>query len=723
MTSSTCAPYSAGSGIRGAWYCPGVDPNEQRIARLPGHVVDQIAAGEVIERPASVVKELVDNAIDAGARTIIVEVAAGGRSLVRVADDGVGMSPRDAVLAFERHATSKLRSVDELWGLATMGFRGEALPSIASVARVVLTTRRSQDVAATRIEVEAGRVVSVGEVGAPAGTTVEVADLLFNVPARLKFLKSDATEASHVTELVARFAMAHPTLHLRLRQLSAASPGGRTALELPPDRDHLARARALLGPRVAARLVPALGEEGGIRVACYLAAPELAQTTARGVQIFVGRRAVRDRGVLHALTMGYGELVPRGRYPVAVVMIDAPPGAVDVNVHPQKHEVRFADPAAVAAAVRHVVQAGVAAAPWREEAAGPIQMTAIASSAPPALPFDAPATPLAQRYARELARGVPAISQGTLGFDRARSWVNEIHRTTARGRAADRRAVLAYEARAREPSAGVGQGHVEPVEAGFARGPEASRETPRAGWGAMPEAPGDEPTGDALDRPDHARAELASGVAAEPATWPEGSHPTARGYFSQLRYLGQVDLTYLVCEAQGELVLVDQHAAHERVELARLLERTTASDAVVQKLLFPVTVEATPAQLELVARAGELLARVGFEAEPFGKATLAIKAMPAGIRHGDPAQLLLRLLDDWARDGTPTAEQRLVAMLAEIACHSVVRAGDRLAAGEAESLLRSLDAIDLDAPVPHGRALLLRLPLSEIGRRFGRPGR
>src|ERR1043165_5093019 len=339
------------------------------IAVLAPHVIDQIAAGEVIERPASVVKELVDNAIDAGASVVALEVAAGGRALVRVTDDGCGMSAKDAVLALERHATSKRRGVDDRWDLASMGFRGEALPSIASVSRMTLTTRRAADDAATRMVVEAGRLISVAETGAAVGTTVEVADLLFNVPARLKFLKGEATEASHITELVGKLAMAFPRLHVRLRH------NGRTALDAPPDRDGFARAQALLGPRVAARMMPVFGEESGVRVTAYLGAPELAQATARGVQLFVGRRPVRDRGLLHALAMGYGELVPRGRYPFAIVLLDMPAGTVDVNVHPQKLEVRFSDPTVVAAAVRHVVQAGIAAAGWRGEAgAAPVQL-------------------------------------------------------------------------------------------------------------------------------------------------------------------------------------------------------------------------------------------------------------------------------------------------------------------------------------------------------------
>jgi DNA mismatch repair protein MutL len=627
------------------------------IAVLPAHVVDQIAAGEVIERPASVVKELVDNAIDAGARTITVETRGGGRTQLRVIDDGRGMSSQDALLAFERHATSKLRSVDDLWGIATMGFRGEALASIASVARVVLTTRRASDEAATRVEIAGGRLVGVTEAGAPVGTTVEVSELFGNVPARLKFLKGEATEASHATELVARVAMAHPQLHVRLRH------DGRTALELPPDRDQAARARALLGPRVSARLVESVGEEGGVRVACYLAAPEHAQTTARGVQLFVGRRAVRDRGLLHAIAMGYGDLVPRGRYPIAVVMIDVPGGAVDVNVHPQKLEVRFSDSSAVQAAVRHVVQAGVARAPWRDEhAGGPVMMAAIAGTQPPALPWGGEATPLTHRHAyhaREARESQPRLELGDAP-DGPRAWVSRVHR-------ANRTAEAALIARAMRP---------EP--------------------------------------------ELREAPVFDEVRVAEGSAPsTAPGYFGSLRYLGQVDLTYLVCEGDGEIVLVDQHVAHERVELARLCS-AGEREIAVQRMLFPTTIEVEPELVALAEQNASLLARVGFEAEAFGARSLAIKAMPGGLRHGDPAQLLKSLLGDWAEEGAPSEADRLARVLAEIACHSVVRAGDRLTPGEAEALLASLDGVDPATPSPHERPVLLRLPLAEIARRFGR---
>jgi DNA mismatch repair protein MutL len=702
---------------------PDVEPI---IAVLAPHVIDQIAAGEVIERPASVVKELVDNAIDAGATSITIDVAGGGRTLVRVSDDGCGMSAQAVMLALERHATSKLREVDDLWSLSSMGFRGEALPAIASVSRMTLTTRRAGADAATRVTIEGGRVVAVTEAGAPVGTTVEVTDLLYNLPARQKFLKGEATEAAQVTDLVAKVAMAYPRLHVRLKH------NGRTSLDVPPDRDGHARAQALLGPRVAARLFPITGEEAGVRVTAYLAAPELAQATARGVQLFVGRRPVRDRGLLHALAMGYGELVPRGRYPLAIVMVDVPAGAVDVNVHPQKLEVRFADAAAVAAAVRHVVQSGVSAARWREQAGGPGPIQVHASVAPPALPFDGHgATAMAERQVAQmrsrqvpLGFSTPVAPEPAPSSTSARAWARDLRDQNRASRVAEPSA--AWPTLEREPSRATGpsthpvgashDGEAAAAGAGDARGAgdravvDAASRSTEAG----------DPRGDA--EPVTLSPAVTREVALDPVASVIAASPP--GFFAQLRFLGQLDLTYLVCEGDGELVLVDQHAAHERVELARLRDRQARSPGesriAVQRMLFPVTLEVSAAQLAIVARLGDLLAQVGFDVEPFGKTTVAVKAVPAGIRHGDPAHLLRRLLEDWAETGAPSEAERLDALLAEIACHSVVRAGDRLTAGEAETLLRSLDGVDLTQPAPHGRGVLLRVPFSEIGRRFGR---
>ncbi|MCE9574828.1 MAG: DNA mismatch repair endonuclease MutL [Deltaproteobacteria bacterium] len=647
------------------------------IEVLPDHVVDQIAAGEVVERPASVVKELVENALDAGARLVTIDVIGGGRQLIRVVDDGRGMTPRDARLALSRHATSKLRSVDDLWGIGTMGFRGEALPSIASVARLTLTTRTADALAATRIVVEGGRVGEVTEVGAPVGTTIEVADLFANVPARLKFLKGDATEASHVTDAVSRLAMAHPEIHLRLRH------AGRVALDAPPAPSAIERARQLLGPRLAGRLHPVTVEDGGIRVTALLAAPELAQSTARGVQLYVGRRAVRDRGLLHAVAMGYGELVPRGRYPVAIVLVDVPAGAVDVNVHPQKLEVRFSDAAAVATAVRHAVRRGVAGAPWLAEAASaaPVQVRAISSMAPP------------RTYSAEPVGGyarTPPSSQGA--FDLA-------------------------PAAAPAPSADAWAERMRAQIAARAQTPRAAAMAPEPRARALPivdSAPVDDPDDGAIAA-GQGDLGLGTGIGLAPAPAPMPA------FFATLRYLGQLDRTYLVCEGDGELVLIDQHAAHERVEFQRLRERSAAHEVPVQRLLFPTTIEVDAASIAIVADAADVLAAAGFEVEPFGGTSVAIKAVPAGLRHTEPAAVLRQLLGELAEvDGSRAVEAHLDHVLATIACHSVVRAGDVLDGHEAEALLRAMDGVDFRAHCPHGRPVLLRLPVGELARRFGR---
>lgn len=754
------------------------------VAVLPDEVINQIAAGEVVERPASVVKELMDNALDAGAATITVECDGGGKARIRVTDDGRGMSPADARLCFSRHATSKIRSVDDLHDLATMGFRGEALSSIASVARVTLTTRRAADLAATRVVMEHGRVTSVSEVGAAVGTSIDVVELFGNVPARLKFLKGEPTESSHITDAVSRLAMAHPALHVRLRH------NGRSVLDVPPDRDGLSRAVALVGARMGQRLHRAVGQEGGLSVEVFLAAPELAQTTARGVQLFVGRRAVRDRSLLHAVAMGYGELVPRGRYPVAIVHVEAPAGFVDFNVHPQKSEVRFADASAVAAAVRHTVRTGVSGAPWLHESphAATAHMT-VRTQAPSLWREQAArqgggelASALAHRYAAQLA---PASAQ--LRFDRAGDRA---------GDRADERAGAALDARSAfeehplvdsaassdaalldESSSAPATAPREPVSRALPDSARAADPAQRAPEGisrwqsavravesrgaavssrsssapaVVPDADRSpsEPIPDALrdavlgallapsfdPRRDASTAvpavsrgavlarESSSPFASSSPASSSAPRDNADGFFSSLRFLGQLQLTYLVCEAAGELVLIDQHAAHERVEFQRLMERRHSRQSVAtQRLLFPSTIDVSPAHVALSEEVAELFAQLGYEIEPFGKTAIAIKSVPAGMRGADPTDVLRELLDEWLEAGASRAvESRLENMLATIACHCAVRAGDRLSLHEVEALLRSMDQVDFRAHCPHGRPVLLRLSIDEIARRFGR---
>ncbi len=597
-----------------------MDPPAPRIHVLSHELANQIAAGEVVERPASVAKELCENAVDAGARRIDVEIEAGGRRLIRVVDDGCGMTAEEARLALQRHATSKITSADDLWGLATFGFRGEALPSIAAVSRLTLRTKMTGAAAGFRLLVEAGVETDAGDVGMAEGTQLEVRDLFFNTPARLKFLKSEATEAANVSEAVLRLALANPEVHFRLRA------NGRTTLDLPPHRDMAERVRAALARRGARVLHEAEGEEGGIKVRVFLASPEEAAPAGRSTFLFVGRRFVRDRALLHALAQGYGELLEKGRYPLAALFVDVAGPELDINVHPQKLEVRFSRPQEVYAAVRHVVGRAVSRAPWL--AVSPIR----AYTLPP------------ERMAQ--AEDDPRLPPR----------------------------------------------------------PERDRQEPlSAGRSSEP--------GERL--PTLLRDEVV----------PAAAEPAARGFFGGLEYIGQLRRTYLVCEGPSELVLVDQHAAHERIMFERLRVAHRQRAVVRQRLLFPI-----PIELDEVAAAAaregatlEALAGLGFEVEGFGPKTMLLRAVPDLLKDVDPKPLLRDVLHRVAEgDSLRLAEENFEQVFATMACHGALRAGDIVAREAALTLLGQLDAVDLHSHCPHGRPVLLRMSIAEIEQRLGR---
>jgi len=667
------------------------------IQVLPDHVIDQIAAGEVVERPASVVKELVENALDAGARQVTVEIEGGGRELIRVLDDGAGMTGDEARLALVRHATSKLRSLEDLASLGTMGFRGEALPAIAAVSRMVLTTRPrgAREAPGTRLVLEAGRLVSEEAAASPPGTAIEVRDLLFNLPARLKFMKGEPTEAAHVSEAMARLAMAHAGVHFRL------SSRGRTALDAPPHGDAHQRVATVLGSRVAGALHRSARQDGRIAVEVLLGAPELAQTTARAMHLYVGRRWVRDRGLVHAVLQGYGELLARGRYPAAVVFLDIDGPDVDVNVHPQKLEVRFADAQAVYAAVRRAVREAVARAPWVGGAPAGLGAAGFGAAGPGGMGLG--------------AAGLGAAGPGTAGpgggraSELAREYASSLSRSLLSWRRPEG-APDAWPAR----SAVAGTSPTAPAAGSPSPDPTATAVAGAIGGpigGAIASrAPSPGPGADRIASPAPA---LALGGDA--------------GFFTALRFLGQLDRTYLVCESEGELVLVDQHAAHERVAFERLRERQRSRSLARQQLLFPQTVGLDRQQAALARESQAVLDSVGFEIEPFGDApgggcAFAVKSVPAELRPGeDPIALLVELIDELAEQGGSRAlEERTDAVLATVACHSVVRAGDELGAAEAGALLAALDATPSRSHCPHGRPVLLRMRVDEIARRFGR---
>jgi DNA mismatch repair protein MutL len=592
-----------------------------RIQVLPPDLINQIAAGEVVERPASVVKELVENALDAGASSVQVDVEEGGLSLVRVADDGGGMARDDAVLSLERHATSKLRDAAGLASIATMGFRGEALPAIASVSRLRIDTCSEEGVreGGTRLVVEGGQVVEVGVVARARGTTVEVRDLFFNTPARRKFMRSAPAEAGHASEAVIRLALARPDVAFALRS------GGRAALTTAAGAPLADRAAAALGREVHRHLVPVDATRAEVRVHGVVASPDHSEATSRGVYLFVNGRYIRDRGAAHAVFRAFGGSLPAGRHPAAVLFLEIPPDRVDVNVHPQKLEVRFTDPRTVYDAIHAAVADALRPAPWL----------------------------------RHRPRPEPSPAGALEGAD-------------------DAAAVLAAARRG--------------VEARAALGP-------------------------ALPLPAAREPEPPPGFAA-----PAGAAAASLGYFGSLRYLGQHARTYLLCEAPGgALVIVDQHASHERLLFHRLREGWRSRRLEVQPFLVAPVVTLPPATARALEAVLPEVRQLGLEVEPFGGESFAVKGAPA-LLAGVALQPLLADLAQQAEQAGRTAavEQAVDGLLATMACHAAVRANEEVSREEARALLDGLDAVDFKARCPHGRPVVFELPLAELERRVGR---
>jgi DNA mismatch repair protein MutL len=584
------------------------------VRPLPDALIDQIAAGEVVERPSSVAKELVENALDAGAQRVRVEVRAGGRDWIAVSDDGFGMTPEDARLALRRHATSKIASAEDLQQIGSYGFRGEALPAIAAVSRLRLRTRARGAPEAHEIRVESGRIMDERAAGGPEGTRVEVADLFANVPARRKFLKSVSTEWGHISDWLARAALALPGVHFEIQRED------RAAQVWPAARDLLDRIAAVVGEDEAAAFVPLQREEGPLLAHGFVSRPDRHRPTLGGIHLFVNERPVRDRLLQHALVDVYRDLLPRGRFPSAVLFVCVPLDAVDVNVHPAKWEVRFADPQAIHRLLRHAVQAAIEGRPW----------------------IGAPAT--------------------------------------------DRAAAGAHRPALPRPDAGVGEG---------------------GGQGDW----------------------IFAGQGAESASFDPAAPSTAAApRFADLRLLGQFLATYLVLETKDRLLLIDQHAAHERVLYERLRGEWRARGVESQGLLVPTTLSLEPAALRALDAASDALGRLGFEVEPFGADAVAVRAVPALLGARDPAALVRDLADELraagAASGQAPAERGSLEaadrVFASLACHAARRKGDVLEPSEQQALLDALDAIPWAPTCPHGRPVAVPFDLAEIERRFGR---
>jgi len=587
-----------------------------RIQLLPETLANQIAAGEVIERPSAVLKELVENALDAGATRIEVDLLDGGRKMVRVRDDGSGMSREDAALSLQRHATSKLRSKEDLFAISSYGFRGEALPSMAAVSRFTLLTCEPGALKATRIEVEGGRVDRAEDAGGPPGTTVEVRDLFWNVPARRKFLKRAQTEQAQCLETALRLALPRHDVSFVVREqdrVLAHLQAGPDAAVLP------ARAEEALGREVRGNLLQFAGEARSTRARGLAVSPQVEYGSARNVWLFVNGRAIRDRSLTHAVLRAYGELMPHGRYPGAVVFLEVPPSDVDVNVHPGKAEVRLADARAAWDAIFHGLTLLLARGDWLQKPSHAV-----------------PETEHTQRVAEALQ------SYGS---------------------------------------------HL-----------------PSTGW--MP-----------------SQTQPRTHTPTQPQTQSRTQTPaqTELPYFKTLRYLGQLHRTYLVCEGPQGLVLIDQHAAHERMNYQRLRRAAREQKGPLQPLLIPQIVQLSAAAAARVGEAAPLLRALGLELEPFGSTSAVVKALPAALEEKALPALLADLAEELAAHGRGESLERLQdALLARAACHGSVRANDALTPAEAQALLDALDQTDYGARCAHGRPVVATFTPAEIERRFGR---
>src|SRR5882757_9417668 len=651
-----------------------------RIRILPEAVANKIAAGEVVERPASVVKELLENAIDAGAKTIRVEVEVGGKRMIRVIDDGYGMMHDDALLAFERHATSKLRSADDLLSIATLGFRGEALPTIAAVSRLLLETRDEAEAEGTHIEFAGGKLVNVKPAGLPPGTTVSVADVFYCVPARRKFLKSDTTELGHIASLVTHYALANPA-----KQFILATPT-QEIINCPPAEKLADRVYQLFGlqaldelveiPPVSSPFRAAIAEpepepseeKASLTVSGFTSRPDIQRMNRNGIYIFVNRRLVRDRLILHAIHEAYRNILPPAVFPATLLFLEMPYDEVDVNVHPAKIEVRFRRSQFVHDFVRDTIRQALMGA-------RPIASFAAAAASPQA------------------------------GFSGNGSFSGGI--TPAPVESGVPRAIL--------PPMEIGLGSGVGPDGGFdltgAPMPPVEQRIPFTSGAAFGAAL--EPA--QISQAGNWAANLAPPSADVPASLPRPEQ------IADLKPLGQVSASFIIAVNGEGLWIVDQHVAHERVLFEQHLEARRAGRVEAQRMLMPLVIELSPRQIVTFEKIAEELAANGFEVEPMGPKSVAIQAVPAGVGAPDAEKLLTEILDGLERENAAISIETLQAKIAaSTACHAAIKVNMPLEQSKMEWLLDALAKTDCPMSCPHGRPVVLRYSMKEIEKAFHR---
>jgi DNA mismatch repair protein MutL len=620
-----------------------------RIRVLSDNVANQIAAGEVVERPASVVKELLENSLDAGSTSIRVDVESGGRRLIRIADNGSGMLRDDALLAFERHATSKLHDVKDLLSIGTLGFRGEALPSIASVSRLVLETRCAEENTGSRIEMAGGKMLSVGEIAAPAGTAIAVRDLFFNVPARRKFLRTEQTELAHIASLVTHYSLAHPDKTFELVN------GAAELLHVTPVPTLRERVFQVFGGQALEELIEVgerertllLAEEEPrtFRVTGFVSRPQVQKNNRNSIFVFVNGRLIRDRLMLHALSSAYYNLMPPACYPFALLFLNCAAEEVDVNVHPAKTEVRFRHQSFAHDSLRDII---------RELLMRSRPAPAFATS-----PMPQPAANLPYSDFSQAIENLPLPPDSEIASAAA------------------------------------------PV---FALRPEPGP-APRFDFQAAPEQP----------QPVRLKAPDTHGA------FPIDSTPSSLTRLGDLRPLGQIHESFIVAAGRDGLWIIDQHVAHERILFEKVLAQRASGRVEVQRLLMPLILQLTPGQQIEYSRIADELQAQGFETEPFGQGTIAVKAAPAAIGPADLERAIFEILEVAENELRKVSLDDLRrGIAASLACRAAIKINTRLDHNKMEWLLRELSATDYPMACPHGRPIAMLYSTREILKAFHR---
>ena len=652
-----------------------------KIKVMPDSLANQIAAGEVVERPASVVKELLENSLDAGARKINIEVEAGGKHLIRIVDDGEGMTRDDAITAFERHATSKLRTAEDLESITTLGFRGEALPSIASVSRLFLRTKTERDVEGTEVEFNGGKLVAVRDIAWPGGAEIEVKDLFFNIPVRRKFLKSDATESVHITNLVQHYP---PVSFLLVSN-------GRDSIRVAPARTLRERAYQVLGGSLVEKLVDVTAESNGLRIEGFVSNPQEQRSSRDAQYLFVNRRFVRDQLIGRALTEAYRSMMPSGTYPAAVLFIEALPTEVDVNVHPAKTEVRFLHEGEVLAFIRDAVADAL-------RSAHPVTRV---PGAPAAL----------DEETEEESQGWNA---GLGSGQSASRW------PPSPGSAAVPPAVTKPAMTALPDAASSAQsaqeGDLEPASCA-----EPPAFPGNLDFALVPELPNQQLHLSTEPLPISSNRHHIDPAASQVETPPVGEAPLP-GLGHGIKPLGQIRDSYIVATDEEGLLLVDQHVAHERVLFEQFRDGRLALPTNVQPLLIPATLDLSPAEIETFAVIQDELEAIGVETMQLSGRTIAIKTTPSGLASSDAIALVREVLGVVERDRRSFSLEHIRdEIAASLACKAAIKVNMPLTHEKMEWLIDELFKTQNPMTCPHGRPIIMRMGLRDIERGFKRP--